>query len=323
MKFSIIIPSYNSETTILKCINSVLQQTYQDYEILLIDDASTDATVYFAREILEKSSVCYRIVEKKQNSGPGESRNIGVSIAKGDFIAFLDSDDWYTQDFLENVLKIIQKYDSDVVLSEYYKFYDNKKIIRVELPKNLSNISTKKEFIALASQSLCTMVTRGQILKGLSLPRLYNCEDAALVPLILSQAETIRLLRKPTYYYYQRQSSLSNSISTKTVESMLVAFEFIELHCNKEFSLEKEFLGIKIILYGAILNVIKSQQSKQNVFKIIDNFEHRYPLWYKNNYIKSMEIAKRIFLAFIYHRNYQVLRLLTYTHAILTKGGSK
>lgn len=320
IKFSVIIPTYNSEETIKRCLKSVLEQTYPVYELLLVDDASSDNTVKVASEYLEAYPIPYRIVAKETNSGPGDSRNVGISLATGDYITFLDSDDWYTLDFLENTMTVLTEKNSDVVLSEHYKFYNDKRIIKVSLPVELNDSSDKKEIVAFASQALWSMVVRAELLKSLSLPHLYNCEDAALVPIILLQAQKINLLRKPTYYYYQRQDSLSNAVSTRTVYNMLEAFSFIEENCDIEFQEEVEHLGIKIVLYGAVLNAIKSRENPSSIFQFVDRFIERYPNWYHNKYKYSLGLSKKVFLSAVHHRNYGLLRCLAYSHSFLTRG---
>lgn len=320
VKFSVVIPTYNSEETIERCLQSVLEQTYPVYELLVVDDASSDNTVKVASEYLEKSSISYRIIEKETNSGPGDSRNIGISLVTGDYVAFLDSDDWYALDFLENTMAVLTEHDSDVVLSEHYKFYHDKRVIKVALPVELSHSSSKKEIIAFASQALWLMVIRAELLKKLSIPHLYNCEDAALVPIILLQAQKINLLRRPTYYYYQRQNSLSNAVSIRTVHDMLDAFSFIEENCDSEFRDEVEYLGIKIVLYGAVLNAIKSGENPASIFQFVDRFVEKYPNWYHNQYKHSLGISKKVFLRAVHHRSYGLLRCLTYSHSLLTRG---
>lgn len=320
VKFSVIIPTYNSEHTVIRCLKSVLEQTHAFHEIVMVDDASSDGTVKVASEYLSKQSIPYRIVEKEVNSGPGDSRNRGLSFVTGDYVTFLDSDDWYALDFLEHIVGILNENDSDIVLSEHYKFYNDKRVIRVALPAGLRDSSSQREIVALASQALWSMVVRTELLKRFTLPHLYNCEDAALVPVILLQAQNIALLRKPTYYYYQRQDSLSNAVSSRTVYDMLAAFAFIEEHGDSAFQEEMEHLGIKIVLYGAVLNAIKSHESRSAIFQFVDRFVTKYPKWYHNKYNSSLGLSKRLFLRAVHDRNYGLLRCLTYGHSLLTRG---
>ena len=114
---SIIISVYNCEKYVKKCLESIFSQTCQDYEIILLNDGSTDGSLGILEEIqTEQKDIAIRLVNK-ENTGLGDSRNIGITMAAGEDITFLDSDDYWDRDFLEKMLKIAEKNKSDIVLS--------------------------------------------------------------------------------------------------------------------------------------------------------------------------------------------------------------
>lgn len=319
LKFSVIIPCYNSVDTIESCLISALSQTYLPYEIILIDDCSSDNTVKIADELLSKHSVKYKIIQKENNSGPGVSRNLGIKKASGDYIVFLDSDDWYELNFLDSAREVLEATSSDIVLTAYQKVYDTGKVVKVLLHENLINESDPRNILAHSFDSLCTMVTKSDLLKQIKLPNLYNGEDVAVVPLIISKAAKIGYLNQVTYNYFQRSSSLSQKPTLKVAGSLLDSFAIIKKNLQPEFPAEVEFLGIKIVLYGAILNAAKAGLTKRDIFKIIEDFSKDYPNWGENIYMQNLNISKTLFLKAVAYKNYCALSLLSKLHSILSK----
>ena len=118
MKFSIVIPNYNSEKWIDKCLNSILEQTYKDYEVIIVDDMSTDNSVAKIKEFTDSRIKLIKLTQKRWNGG---TRNVGVENAKGDYILFADCDDWfYTNNCLETIANIIDKSKTDLVRLSYH-----------------------------------------------------------------------------------------------------------------------------------------------------------------------------------------------------------
>lgn len=116
---SIIIPTYNSEKYIIECIKNVLNNTYKNYEIIIIDDGSTDNTI----ELINKLNIDNLRIIKSDNKGPGIARNIGIKNAIGDYIFFIDSDDVINEDTLEVLINEIE--DNDIIIGNYKIKYDN------------------------------------------------------------------------------------------------------------------------------------------------------------------------------------------------------
>lgn len=109
MRFSVIIPLYNKAPYVKKALDSVLSQTFKDYELIIVDDGSTDESYIIAKESLEGTKVNYRLIQQ-ENAGVSTARNNGVTASRGDFICFLDADDWWAQTFLEKMNSFINDY---------------------------------------------------------------------------------------------------------------------------------------------------------------------------------------------------------------------
>lgn len=125
--FSIIIPVYNSEKYLVKCLDSVTEQTFADFEVLLINDGSTDSSGKICDEYAAKDSR-FKVFHK-ENGGVSSARNLGIEVAKGEWIWFVDADDYIRQDAIETISKELKKSDIDGVLFGYQKKIDNKLVV--------------------------------------------------------------------------------------------------------------------------------------------------------------------------------------------------
>lgn len=129
IKFSIIIPTFNVEKYLNKCLDGILSQTYSNYEVILIDDLSSDKT----REIIEQYRLKnnkIKVIYNKKNSGPAYSRQQGIDLSEGEYILFLDSDDWYCRDnLLEKIYSIIEKYSLDCICFRYKTIHKHNIVI--------------------------------------------------------------------------------------------------------------------------------------------------------------------------------------------------
>ena len=106
MRFSVIIPLYNKAPYVNKALESVLSQTFRDFELIVVDDGSTDESLAIAQSVLDKCDLPHRLIHQ-DNTGVSTARNNGVAVAQGDFVCFLDADDWWAPTFLERMDELI------------------------------------------------------------------------------------------------------------------------------------------------------------------------------------------------------------------------
>ena len=139
--FSIIIPIYNAETTLSKCVSSVFKQTCQNYELILINDGSLDGSLFQINEIIKKNVDKRILFFDQENRGAGQARNIGLSYAKGEFIVFLDSDDYLDTTFLEETKKIIQIENPEYIFIDLIREKPDGTVIRYERMSSFQYLS--------------------------------------------------------------------------------------------------------------------------------------------------------------------------------------
>ena len=147
-KVSIVVPVYNSEKELPRCIDSILLQTYYDFELILINDGSNDGSLNVLQKYEQKDKRI--IVINNENKGVSETRNIGIRKASGEYIAFVDSDDYIDKEMLEYMVKIIEKKNSDLVIWGLYIDIFTSKEVKTSYQTFKSNIALNKSDIALS-----------------------------------------------------------------------------------------------------------------------------------------------------------------------------
>lgn len=203
---TVITPMYNSEKTIGKTIDSILNQSYKNIELLIIDDLSTDKSVDLVKKYIEKD-VRVRLLKLEVKGGASMARNLGIKNANGDFIAFLDSDDtWYTEK-LEKQIKFMQ--DNDFAFT--YTNYDVIKDGEYSHTSKIVDKYTYKELLKVNRIGCLTVVYDRRKIKNLEIPKLDKRNDYALWLKALRSGHDAYLLDETLSTYYESDKSLSRS----------------------------------------------------------------------------------------------------------------
>lgn len=212
VKVSIIVPFYNVEKYIKKCLDSVLNQTYNNYEIIIINDGSTDNT----SKILEsyKSDKKIKIINQ-ENKGLSNARNTGVSNAKGDYILFIDSDDFIEKELLEILNKTIK--DEDLVRFQIRILDETNKIIKEYKEETFNNLNGIEAFNKLSKYNLVELAVCYAYKKDTFLKNNYKFEektyheDFGLIPYIIISSKKVTSINYIGYNYLQRKNSIMNN----------------------------------------------------------------------------------------------------------------
>lgn len=197
VKVSIIVPVYNTEKYLSKCIDSLINQTEKDIEILILNDGSTDGS-----ESIIKSYDDKRITYiKKENTGIGSTRNLGIKKAKGEYLMFIDSDDYIKNNCVEELYNYALKTNSELVISDFYKDLDGKfEIIKIPDFKS-SNLNDNPKIINCVNLGPCNKIYKKSLLKNISFEENLKYEDAPFVIKALKNANKVSKLNKPLSYY--------------------------------------------------------------------------------------------------------------------------
>lgn len=290
MLFSIIVPVYNVEVYLPRCLDSILNQTYEEFECIVVDDGSHDSSGNICDEYANRDA---RIkVIHQQNFGLGAARNKGLAIASGDYICFCDSDDWIEKDLFYELSKTIEKNNPDVVIYGFAHVLHNEKNFNVyhkdEINRIKDNVLTNEWTCAA-----CNKCFRKSFLDGKQFPVGVLYEDAAFIPQLVYQAEKIEVIEKYFYNYDLRiEGSITKIQKSNRVYDLVHAWvsnvDFAKK--NKLISERVCFLKLLITAYDCLLldckdNLLNEEQ-KQYIHKIVSAFDN------KDNLIKN-ELSKK------------------------------
>ena len=313
-KVSVITPTYNREKLISKCIDSFIHQTLEDIELIIIDDGSTDNT---SKVISEYKDSRIKYV-KRENHGIGSSRNYGIDMSQGEYIVFVDSDDYLATDALEKMYNKAKEENLDIVVSDFYNFYLNgkKEEEKIKLFKNTSLINNPNLLIDI-NLGPCNKLYKRELFndKTMRFPEDIKYEDMPLVSKLLKKANLIGHINEPLCYF------LMDNVSETTVRDERIFDIFKSLDMTIDNFKEKEYENVMKELVVSKLMNYTIQQRYQKDKSVRHKFIYEAFLYmkkvdsnYKNNvYFKKRNklkafIEKNKFIAKIYCDIYRIIK---------------
>ena len=253
---SIIVPIYNAEQYLRRCVDSILNQEYTDFELLLVNDGSTDASGDICEEYGDQDPRV--IVIQKENTGVSDSRNRALDRARGKYLQFLDSDDWITPDATRLFVRAAEEYGCDMVISDFYRVVGERLSTKGDIEEE--GVLTREEFAAHMMENpadfyygvLWNKLYRRDIVEEHNLlmdTDINWCEDFMFNLEYIRYAKVFYALHAPIYYYVKRKGSLaSQGINiSKTVKMKLNVFEYYNnfyKHVLEEEDYEKNRLQV-------------------------------------------------------------------------------
>lgn len=286
--FSVCIPVYNKKKYLRKCLESIAYQTNNDYEILFVDDCSTDGS----KEVLDGLAECMdkvRVIKNIQNQGLSNNRNILIENSLGKYILFLDPDDTINEELLEKLKPYVDnnidliRYQINVINEkegkdlERFNFQTNGQVMSgEEAIKYFSNDFNKRYALA------CSFCMRRQFLieNGIRYPQdLRLHEDVATLPIIIAKAKTVQIIDYKGYNYFRNDDSL-----TRSVDSEKNLFEYLD----KSFRNQKQFIKAADIAKDGVLSSSISGDAKK---AFIEDILLRVNL-YNNNLIEKIKESR-------------------------------
>ena len=292
-KISVIIPVYNVEKYLKRCLDSVINQTYKNLEIILVDDGSTDSSGRICDEYAKKDKRI--IIIHKENGGLSDARNKGLDICTGDYISFIDSDDWIEINYFEILLeKILCNYNDisccDYLRTDKYITYTNfNEKIKI---KECYGIDILKIFLEKELVSAWAKLFKKEIFEDLRFPIGKINEDIATIFIAFSKANRIVNINRKLYFYYKNTSSITKSKFTAKNLDLLTAWEEVvklskrypeNIQSLAEFRLRKAYFSLLgVIAYYGMEYTQENIEIKNYIFK---KFKENYILLLKSNLI--------------------------------------
>ncbi len=300
MKLSIIVPMYNVEMYIEECLNSLVHQTFEDFEVLVINDGSTDKGPQLVETFCQKYEFIHQY--HKENGGLSDARNYGITQAKGEYIAFLDSDDWVEPTLYEKMVRYMDA-GLDVVVTNINYFYEDEK--KSWVLKGLSsweNADIHKKAL-LSPLFAWNKLYRRKFFdeQGYRYPLNTWYEDIPVTIPIFVEAKTIGFLDETLIHYRQRKGSIMSSRESPRVLEIFSVLEQVRNQVKKmgveeKYYDELEYLHIEhLCLYG-MFRVMHSSYFQGYYDQVQKVMHENYPNWKKNPYIRQLNYKNRIFL---------------------------
>lgn len=295
MKISIIIPVYNVENYIEKCINSLINQTLVDVEFIFVNDGSPDGSANIIKKY-QKKDKRIKLIEK-ENGGQASARNLGLKHATGEYVAFVDSDDYVDINMYKILYECAKKDDLDIVICDYYLVY-NDKIVKnkSKLTDEYQRIIKNEEYVILSPCPWNKIIKRKYIEDvGFKFPEGIIYEDFAAIPLLGLNEPKVLYVKECLYYYVQSETSTMRNMEYKEkYENIFVATKYLyDNMIGRGFDKELEYMLVYHFLYLGSLNFYKYKKYKL-IDRIANDMKKYFPRWYKNKLVLSRFVKKEI-----------------------------
>lgn len=318
---SIIVPVYNVEKYIDKCLNSLVNQSYKNIEIIVVNDGSKDNSQQIIDEYKKNYSKLIKSFIKK-NGGLSDARNYGIEKSSGEYLAFIDSDDYIDKDYVKDLYNSIKKNNSDIavcgVVDEYNEL-QKKKVYKNYIPEKCGNILDDPRQL-FNRASACNKLFKKSLFKDKSMRfekgKIY--EDLCLIPKICLKADRISYVDKPLYNYVIRGGSIMIGANLEKNLDIIFVFDSIINYFKKEnvyCKLEKEieYLAIEHIMVATVLRVIsisKVSKIKENIKVYGDYINDNFPNYMNNPYLDKLTKNRQLALKLISKKHYIILKIL-------------
>ncbi len=286
---TIIVPIFNVEKYLPVCIESILKQTIKELEILLINDGSTDHSLEICKEY-EKKDKRIKVINNKKNKGLSETRNIGIKKAHGNYLAFIDGDDYIAPTFIEKLYEELIKNNADIsVCNFYYVDENNRKWIRKEKPKHLYTSFEAIKDIFTHKQDLdvivCNKLYKKELFQTIKFPEVRMHEDHFVMYKLFYSSKTICSIPDKLYYYVQRKSSITNTYADERLDILKVLDE-IRIFFKGQEKYTKLIECNELTVFFSVINLILIYHQKNNILNDIqEKLKKRIPHYLLNAYI--------------------------------------
>lgn len=303
MKLSIIVPVYNmaAGNKLRYCLDSLVNQTVADYEIIAVDDASTDESMQILKEYESKYPWKFRVLQSYENRKQGGARNMGMEIARGTWIGFVDSDDWVSCDMYEKLIKKAEETGADVVGCDYnLKDTQSMDVGKVVVTNTMDQTGIldhdKYKQLVLNPGSMVIKIYYKQVLDEyhLRFPEKTFYEDNCASPIWMLHFTHFEKVDEPLYYYYQHDESTVHSITVEKCEArLLMGKRLIEeaRKCGfyKQYRREFEFAFSKLYYMNTLYTYMLGVKHPQTEFLklMAKGILEEFPEFQNNSYYQA------------------------------------
>lgn len=304
VKVTVVVPIYNVQKYVIKCLDSLKKQVFDDFEVLAINDGSTDNSYQVVKDFIKDDSR-FRLINK-ENGGYGSVLEMGIKKAEGKYILICDSDDWLAKNALEVLYKKAEKSDLDIVVSDRFDVYvdNNEEIHKSVKPVKITNIFPNKvyknksviEYFSFFDVSPHGKLFKKKLIENITFPKHVRFSDYLLFILGLSHAESIEYVNEPLAYYLTNRPGNTATAKDKTVITDHVkvwnyTFKQLKRSSRNGILYYRMYLQFLFILseYSKIFGFNFKNKVWLDLLKILKNLclikkEIQYPTKYNQNF---------------------------------------
>lgn len=324
IKLSVIIPCYNSFHMMEKALSYFERNYRADVELILVDDCSTDGSYAQLSQYIQQAKTAITLLQNQQNGGPGVARNTGIGEARGEYVTFLDADDYFAEETYELLLPLLNG-KWDLVICDYLWIRDG------EPPRKGSSFYGHMEPGALSAQKAVAYL-RGNtwskfykreciVESGIQFLPKNRCEDMPFTISMAGFCQSVFYLKQGLYCYVQHEGSIMHQGKYASPENTLDSFHYIEKQLGKTYPREVEACFLVACLSSVAQKLVLSQNRSQWI-RSMEELEKKYPDCYHNPYLSGYSRLRRGILVLIRRRCYWLLKRYVQLKPIV-RGGRK
>ncbi|MBO6183619.1 MAG: glycosyltransferase [Chryseobacterium sp.] len=326
-KVSVIVPVYNVENYLAKCLDSLVNQSLKNIEIIVVNDGSKDGSGNIIQQYAEKYPDKIKAFSK-ENGGLSDARNFGIDQATGDYLGFVDSDDYVSKTMFEEMLTLAEKHDAEMVICNIQKVDEGGNVTQ-----KLTQISNMPEKIVLEkyfsvfsdlSYFACNKLFKKELFIQKRFKKGVHFEDIQLIPQLLLECKIVAQTQNFHYQYLERINSITKTHNEKGLD-ILKAVEDVEefFKTSKYSSNTKELMGFQILegvyTFLAYLAFVKNETQFYKMSQELEDFIRKRDVKMKDilcysrfgkNYLLSLPLKKTIFYLLFFARQKKLIRKL-------------
>ena len=287
MKLSIIVPVYNVKAFLPACLDSLVSQTLDDYEIIIVDDGSSDGSADIISDYQQRYPQLISSI-RVDNGGQGRARNFGIDMAKGEYLGFVDSDDWITEDMYEKLYNTAKAENADIVICDFKeKFSDGQ--------ENYLSAAPQDELLASAG-SACNKIFRSSMIENVRFPHGLWYEDFYFSAIMLLKSRRTVFIPEALYYYRRsHESTMHNNNASKNLDIITIMDMLADFMLPRDLKDDFDFLLINHVGIDSINRIAaQSVPDKKAIAKLRKYMKKHIPNLASSSAFKKESMNRRI-----------------------------
>lgn len=323
VKVSIILPVYNVEAFLPRCLNSIVNQTLKEIECIIVNDGSPDNSQSIIDDYVAKYPTLFKSVIKT-NGGLSDARNYGLQFVNGEYIGFIDSDDWIEPTMYEKMYKKAIEEQADLVVCDFLMEWEETGITNyIQGLRQVADHPFKN--LLLSPASAWNKLYKSALLleTDIRYPNGLWYEDLATTAKFLTACDHIVAVDEAFVHYIQREGSIMATVNPKVLD-IYKAIQSIETYYRQKnlyesYYEELEYLSIENLALYSCLRFLKLKNGEVYIKEAIDYMNHHYPKWLNNKYLSCLSKKDRFILKLIGRKQIKLLKLFIFIKQKLLK----